>query len=98
MALGFFEDQLIRVKIYIIYLILGLIVLLRVAFFTLLERKILGGLQFRKGPDKIFFKGFFQPISDGIKLFLKSTFFIKIRIKLFYLGFPFFIFFIILLY
>lgn len=72
--------------------------LLRVAFFTLLERKILGGLQFRKGPDKIFFKGLFQPISDGIKLFLKNTFLIKIRIKLLYLGFPFFIFFIILLY
>lgn len=47
-------------------------VLLGVAFFTLLERKILGYVHFRKGPTKVFYFGLFQPISDAVKLFSKS--------------------------
>lgn len=47
-------------------------VFIRVAFFTLLERKILGYIQLRKGPNKFLIKGVFQPISDGLKLFFKE--------------------------
>jgi len=47
-------------------------VLLGVAFFTLVERKILGYIHFRKGPTKLFYFGFFQPISDALKLFVKE--------------------------
>lgn len=40
------------------------IVLIRVAFLTLLEREILGYIQDRKGPNKIFIFGLFQPFRD----------------------------------
>lgn len=45
--------------------------LISVAFFTLVERKVLSLIQIRKGPNKISFIGLLQPISDAIKLFTK---------------------------
>lgn len=51
-----------------------MIVLFRVAFLTLLERKILGYVQYRKGPNKLGFNGIFQPFRDAIKLFRKELF------------------------
>ena len=47
-------------------------VLIDVAFLTLLERKILGNIQDRKGPNKIFIFGLFQPFSDALKLLPKD--------------------------
>jgi len=49
-------------------------VLFSVAFLTLLERKFIGYSQFRKGPNKVFFGGLFQPFSDVTKLFTKVFF------------------------
>nr|ARH54766.1 NADH dehydrogenase subunit 1 [Trigonopterus sp. 4 AH-2016] len=53
-------------------LILFICVLVSVAFLTLMERKVLGYIHFRKGPNKLGFVGIFQPFSDAIKLFTKE--------------------------
>ena len=47
--------------------------LLSVAYFTIAERKLMGIIQRRKGPNVIGFLGLLQPLADGLKLFAKET-------------------------
>nr|WAK83077.1 NADH dehydrogenase subunit 1 [Janus sp. 1 GYN-2022e] len=58
--------------VLIVFIILMVNVLICVAFLTLYERKILGYIQMRKGPNKVGVIGVVQAFSDAIKLFSKE--------------------------
>lgn len=55
--------------------ILGIIVplLIAIAYFTLVERKLIAGIQRRRGPNVLGIYGLLQPLADGLKLLLKET-------------------------
>ena len=67
--------------IFIEYMLISLLqilaivvpLLISVAYFTLVERKVMASIQRRRGPNVIGYLGLLQPLSDGLKLFAKET-------------------------
>jgi NADH-quinone oxidoreductase subunit H len=60
-------------------LVVTIVLILSVAFTTLWERKVIGWMQLRKGPNRVgslpfgFLPGIFQPFADVIKLLIKEV-------------------------
>jgi len=57
----------------ICFLLIVVPILISVAYLTLAERKIMGAMQQRTGPNFVGFAGLLQPLADGLKLLLKET-------------------------
>jgi NADH-quinone oxidoreductase subunit H len=60
-------------EVLVRFLLLLIPLLLSVAYLTLVERKVMAGMQRRKGPNVVGLFGLLQPLADGLKLFLKET-------------------------
>lgn len=78
----------------IVGLILSLVIplILTIAFFTLMERKIIGAMQLRLGPNFLGLGGILQPLVDGLKLLLKETILPTHAQKFLFLFAPFLLF------
>ena len=63
--------------LYILLGVLAIIVplLIAVAYLTYFERKVIGAIQLRKGPNTVGVFGLLQPFADGLKLFTKEMIF-----------------------
>jgi len=64
----------IQTVVWTLIKILALVVplMLGVAYLTYAERKIIGWMQVRIGPNRVGFQGLLQPIADAVKLLMKE--------------------------
>ncbi len=64
---------MIFIEILLSFLSIVLPILISVAYLTLAERKVMGGMQQRFGPNSVGFFGLMQPMADGLKFLLKES-------------------------
>jgi NADH-ubiquinone oxidoreductase chain 1 len=70
------------------FLLLIVLVLVGVAFLVLLERRVLGYVHIRKGPNRVDFIGLFQPFRDAVRLFIREAVFSLMLFFRLRLGLP----------
>jgi NADH-quinone oxidoreductase subunit H len=61
------------VEIILSFLTIAIPILVAIAYLTLAERKVMGSMQQRFGPNSVGFLGLLQPAADGLKLLLKES-------------------------
>jgi NADH-quinone oxidoreductase subunit H len=61
------------IEILLSFLALVVPALVAIAYLTLAERKIMGAIQQRFGPNSVGFFGLLQPLADGLKLLIKEA-------------------------
>ena len=83
---------MVILEIILSYLALIVPLLLAIAYFTLYERHVLAALQRRQGPNVVGFYGLFQPLADGLKLFVKESILPKSANTFIFLRSPIFTF------
>ena len=71
--LDFLPSQLVEALIDLLgILVVTVVVILCVAYATWLERKVIGFMQLRQGPNRVGFRGLLQPFADVLKLLVKE--------------------------
>jgi len=76
MLSGLLPPELWRLIVIVLQILVIVVPLLvAVAYLTYAERKVIGAIQLRKGPNVVGPLGLLQPLADGAKLFLKETIF-----------------------
>jgi len=71
--MGYFNNWMFFIEKLGGFLIILVPTLVAVAYLTLAERKVMGSIQQRRGPNVVGFLGLLQPAADGVKLVLKET-------------------------
>ena len=73
-SLSFLPDSAVALTVIIIKILVIVLPLMgAVAYLTLAERKVIGYIQVRIGPNRVGPRGLLQPIADGLKLLMKET-------------------------
>lgn len=91
---GMLVDSLISIIMETLHVLIFVVfLLLSIAFTTLVERKVLGSTQRRRGPNAVGYLGLLQPFSDGLKLFIKEHLIPRDADQLVYFLAPVFTFF-----
>lgn len=74
-------------ELIFVFVFLLVPILISIAILTLIERKVMGSMQKRRGPNVVGIFGLLQPFADGFKLLLKETIFPQASIRfLFFLA------------
>jgi len=74
---NFFSSSYSTLVFALIYALTIILIVVAVAFFTVLERKVLAAVQRRRGPNMLGIWGLFQALADGSKLLVKEPVFVS---------------------
>ena len=73
-SLSFLPDSAVALTVIVLKILVIVLPLMgAVAYLTLAERKVIGYIQVRIGPNRVGPRGLLQPIADGLKLLMKET-------------------------